>query len=281
MTTKTHGVTLLEMAIVLAIIGLLMAGIVVGATMERSAELQKIGSNFLKFQSATKQFYDKYKYFPGDMPNATDFWGTGICDNTPETTRDITTCNGNADGKVESWGDLIYLQNPSESVYFWQHLTNSKFLEGTYSGRYGTGSNLWKPGYNIPKGHDVDVGYTFYYTVKEPSKLAFSIPTSDPSMSIGVTFPHPESHVITYGGLTDDDGTDHPPVVGTLSAQDAMFIDQKIDDGHPALGNLLSNYIVIGADPFCTTDAVNPADTVFELSVEKEYCTLFFMTGLK
>ena len=54
------GFTLVELAVVLAIIGLIIGGIFIGTGMVRQSELQTIISDANKFSSAAKQFKQQY-----------------------------------------------------------------------------------------------------------------------------------------------------------------------------------------------------------------------------
>jgi prepilin-type N-terminal cleavage/methylation domain-containing protein len=77
-TEKTNyksGFTLVELSIVLMIIGLLVSGILVGKDMIRAAELRSITSEKDQFQTAVNLFKNKYLGLPGDLSNATAFWG--------------------------------------------------------------------------------------------------------------------------------------------------------------------------------------------------------------
>lgn len=98
-----HGFSLVELSIVLVILGLLTGGILAGQSLIRAAELRSVASEHQRYVTATKSFQDKYFSVPGDMKNATSFWGAadggdGLgtdCFNVKSTT--ATTCNGNGD----------------------------------------------------------------------------------------------------------------------------------------------------------------------------------------
>ncbi len=69
------GFSLLELSIVLVIIGLLASGVMVGQSLVRGAELRSVMNDHNKILSATNAFRLKYNALPGDMRNATAFWG--------------------------------------------------------------------------------------------------------------------------------------------------------------------------------------------------------------
>ena len=67
--------SLVELSIVLVILGLLTGGILTGQNLIRAAELRSVVTEFQTYQTAVMTFRDKYFALPGDMTNATDFWG--------------------------------------------------------------------------------------------------------------------------------------------------------------------------------------------------------------
>lgn len=141
------GFTLVELAVVLIVIGLLVGALMVGRSIIHAAELRSIITEFEALQAATKQFQIQYNALPGDMPHATRVWGALDDNNT--TCRGIPsdgstkTCNGDGNGKV--W------VNTNESFRFWQHLNNAGLLAGSYTGTAGSaGSQHAEIGVNVP-----------------------------------------------------------------------------------------------------------------------------------
>ena len=67
--------SLVELSIVLVILGLLTGGILTGQSLIRAAEMRSIVTELQRYQTAARSFQDKYFALPGDMRNATDFWG--------------------------------------------------------------------------------------------------------------------------------------------------------------------------------------------------------------
>ena len=63
-----RGFTLIEMASVLVIIGLIVGGILVGQSLIKAAEVRSEVTQMEKFQTAVNTFRDKYGYLPGDIP---------------------------------------------------------------------------------------------------------------------------------------------------------------------------------------------------------------------
>ena len=82
------GFTLIELSIVLVIIGLVVGGIFVGKELVRASQLNSVLRDLDKYNSAVLTFKDKYGHLPGDIPNATQFWGSAGGAGPPD---DITT----------------------------------------------------------------------------------------------------------------------------------------------------------------------------------------------
>lgn len=62
------GFTLIELAIVLVIIGLLIGGILAGRSIISSAKVSKMVKELGQHEVAVNNFYTNYRYYPGDAP---------------------------------------------------------------------------------------------------------------------------------------------------------------------------------------------------------------------
>src|SRR5690606_1501704 len=74
-TGMKAGFSLVELSIVLVILGLLTGGILGGQSLIKAAELRSVATERQQWQIAINSFKGKYRALPGDMPNATAFWG--------------------------------------------------------------------------------------------------------------------------------------------------------------------------------------------------------------
>src|SRR5207245_4862960 len=68
------GFTLVEIAIVLVIIGLLLGGILKGQEMITQAKIKNIVNDFNGVTVAVTSYQDRYRAIPGDDRNATTRW---------------------------------------------------------------------------------------------------------------------------------------------------------------------------------------------------------------
>ncbi len=110
------GFTLIELAVVMVIIGLLVAGIMTGATLIDSADKRDTIRTFEEIKLSIKAFRLKYNTLPGDMANATTIWG--------QIHIDGVTNNGNGDGFIDMCG--------AETRRVFEHLTLAGLIKGEY-----------------------------------------------------------------------------------------------------------------------------------------------------
>lgn len=138
MSVSKRGFSLVELSIVLVILGLLTGGILAGQSLIRAAELRSVSTQYQQIISAVQGFRDKYMALPGDMRNATSFWGTAA--NCPGTSAQGSTtpatCNGDGDGMIEPTTTVS-----NEVFRLWQQLANAGLIEGQYSGVTGGSAN--------------------------------------------------------------------------------------------------------------------------------------------
>jgi prepilin-type N-terminal cleavage/methylation domain-containing protein len=112
---RTQGFTLVEIAIVLVIIGLLLGGIVKGQEMITQAKIKNVIADMSGVSAAMYGYQDRYKALPGDDKGAETRW-TGIAANA-------THGNGIIEGKWTEVG--------KESLEFWDQLRRSGFISGS------------------------------------------------------------------------------------------------------------------------------------------------------
>lgn len=213
---KTNGFTLIEFSIVLIIVGLVVSGILVGKDMIRAAEFRNIYGQVEQFRVAVQTFKTKYNEVPGDMPNATEFFGNDPdgCFSAPlNRAPKPETCDGNGDGFVTVVG-----QN-REYLRFWQHLAAANLIEGAYSGALISGNAEDLP----PLSTDVNFGWEAI----EQSSLYDPMDDFDANAANS----QKQFHVFYMRDQLDDFN-------GLFTPADALLFDNKYDDGSPATGRM-------------------------------------------
>lgn len=74
---NNRGFTLVELAIVLVIIGLIVAGVLKGRELISNSKAKNVANQAKSIEAAIHTYQDKYKFRPGDDPGAAR-WGGGL-----------------------------------------------------------------------------------------------------------------------------------------------------------------------------------------------------------
>jgi len=111
---KQSGFTLIELAIVLVIIGLLLGGVLKGQELINSAKVKNMASDFRNIQVQVYSYQDKFRALPGDDKAATEHVGA-------------TAANGDGNGVISG----LYNAASGESFEFWQQLRLAGLATGT------------------------------------------------------------------------------------------------------------------------------------------------------
>jgi prepilin-type N-terminal cleavage/methylation domain-containing protein len=114
------GFTLVEIAIVLVIIGLLLGGVLKGQELINSAKVKNLANDFRQVPLFIYGYQDKYKRLPGDDANANTRFTGGVV-----ATAGGTVGNGVIEGSY----------NPQavthETALFWQHVRLANLAAGS------------------------------------------------------------------------------------------------------------------------------------------------------
>ncbi len=213
---RTHAFTLVELSIVLVILGLLTGGVLAGNALIRASERRALMTEYDRTSTAVLAFRDKYLALPGDITNATQFWGAadsaGNSDGWGSDCLDIEststeTCNGDGNGRIGGPSTTHF-----EGFRAWQHLANAGLVEGKF-----TGTRKQPPGAqhemvfgsNIPGSRYPKTGYVIMHRSATPI--------------FGRS-----GHVVQFGGLGNVNANLWTP---TIAVQDLYSVDIKADDG--------------------------------------------------
>ena len=272
---NNKGFTLVELSIVLMIIGLLVSGILVGKDMIRAAELRSITSEKDQIQTAVYLFRNKYLGIPGDLSNATAFWGvmpTGTCSNTVAGASGATgtqTCNGDGDGILLI--STVANSNP-EFMLFWQHLSNAGLIEGKYTGVFSGSSQTWGEdgGYYKSK-----FGNGSWYSPSNYAPLGFSgvVPITDLDFFQGDDY----GNGLVFARGTGPTNTHLVMNFIVLTPSEAWGIDKKIDDGLPGVGKIVTRERNgVNCNTLASSTTTPAASYSYNLNYEGVACELEF-----
>lgn len=256
--------SLVELSIVLVILGLLTGGILAGQSLIRAAELRSVTSEYQRYTTAVQTFRDKYMAIPGDMANATRFWGRQAnqvwCVTNSGAAVDAVrgVCDGDGNGNIS--GSSVASQS-GENYQFWRQLGLAGLIEGSFSGLAGAGSyRQLIVGTNAPPGK---LGSSAWY-----GEFWGTINTSG-----GFLWAGNYGNGMIYGGIEANDINE----VSILRPEEVWNIDTKMDDGRPAFGNVRVYFTLSG----CATNSTYAQASIAEYNVSNSSpsCFISFITG--
>lgn len=266
---RKKGFTLVELAIVLVIVGLLIGGIVSAQSMIQSSRITSQASQIGQFDAGVANFKQKYNYLPGDAPA---FGGDG---------------NGRITGKDTGYPYRIVKFN-CETGNFWNNLFPDDYV--TTSCSAGTGANALFSGSSknvVPakmggkntffiasaanqQGDDYDAIYNenYYIMVNNDYKA---------STTTGFFFP------------TANVAADKKPT----KPLELKALDTKIDDGLATTGYVTSGWFIVGSSGTnsmpvnddgsgaisCVTWSATAGAYIYDLSNSSYECTPFIRMG--
>jgi hypothetical protein len=221
-----------------------------------------------KFITAVGTFQAQYNALPGDMSNATKYWGAaGAPTNTWAGCYGIVgtgtqTCDGNGDGLIgPTWGPTVY----AEEYRAWQHLSLAGLIEGSYTGVNGYSDGTQSDGIagtNIPKGPMNNTGYEMVYlgnNVGIPSPYTWW-----PPVNLG--------HAILFGGSCPANTTCWTAGIPVLTPAEQGSLDQKYDDGLPFSGTISTLANNCATSPYTLTSTYN-------FTNQGQACGIVYVTG--
>lgn len=224
---KQSGFTLVELAIVMIIIGLLIGGVLKGQELVTNAKITSTISQVKSIDAATSTFFDMFNAYPGDIANP----GARL----PSCTAAPCSDAGDADSTIEP-GPGAVVAIADEAFAFWSHLAAAELISGVDS----TTNTAF--GQGLPKA-DIGGGFTIGHTT---------------SALDGTSVAGRIGHYLALRGSSAvvAAGNSFVPV------SPAARIDRKLDDGVPNLGTVrgaggLDNSATACANGTATTDLYN------------------------
>lgn len=132
-----NGFTLVELSLVIVIIGLLVSAVFAGRSLMEQAKLRKVLSDIESIRLLTNTFKLEYDELPGDLSNATSYWGNPGSGGAN---------NGNGNRRIDNRESPVSNLDPVkiENYAAWRHLQLAKLYPNLFT---GTGSHnpslLW------------------------------------------------------------------------------------------------------------------------------------------
>ncbi len=129
MRSQQSGFTLVEIAIVLVIIGLLLGGVLKGQELINSAKSKAIISDFRNTATMIAAYQDRFRALPGDDAAVATHLNGGVAATT------TTACGAGTGGVGSTSNGLIdgcwdSMAPTDESVLIWQHLRLANLASG-------------------------------------------------------------------------------------------------------------------------------------------------------
>ena len=135
---QQKGFTLVEIAIVLVIIGLLLGGVLKGQALIEGSKVKAVVNDLRGVATISNVYLDKYRAVPGDDLLVQTHLGTTTA--TIPTTGAGVAGNGQIDNTTGDWTGVATPTATNESSLFWQHSKIAGLAAGAAGGQYNNSS---------------------------------------------------------------------------------------------------------------------------------------------
>lgn len=280
------GFTLIELSIVLVIIGLIVGGILTGHDLIDAAAQRAQVTQIQRYNTAVYTFLGKYGQLPGDISAAAVSQFAFPIAHSRSGAVGFGDGNGELDGSnccsAFSW------DQGGELLYFWEDLSsNSGLIEG--------GFNAATNGSSDAANCTTSTACSVYFPLAKIGNGAFVYVYSgyaancpiwvgcSSNVQVGPNF-FGISIINSISNGNDNQGATPPAPV--LTVLQAYNIDKKVDDGYPATGSVMAQFLSGGGnsegEPTWSTNAGAPsATTCYDTSTGiAAYSTTYNGSGL-
>jgi len=242
------GFTLVELAVVMVIIGVLLGGVLKGQEMITNARITSTAAQLESIGAAYNSFVDQFNSQPGDLANAGN-----------RLSGCVAACTGgDGDGIIETQVGGI----GAEGIAFFEHLNAAGYISGMTGGGTAATPVVGVTNPAAPIGGTFTTGDTRH--------------TGQPIGFDGSNLRN-RPHVVVTGSLANvTDGG------GILTAQQAVMIDTRLDDGVAATGVVISDNGVQcrGGQPAGVDNQNNPIPAApgggYDSSVQNSSCSIAY-----
>ena len=261
--SPTAAFTLVELAIVLVIIGLLVGGVLAGKDILHGSQLQKTIKQVTDINQATTTFRDQYGGFPGDITNATSFWPSATNGNGNKIIETAASGTCATVGTIAA-SDLDCPDFAGERAQFFMQLglaglTNPYTSAATLDAGY--------PRLPVNKSAGMIVGSAWLNAAASNMKME-NYANSSVYLYLGVCAPSSLNVGAPFNNC------------GTLIPVDAQNMDIKIDDGLPLSGVVFGqSYNTICATGTAANTTSVTATNSYNISSSVPGCNLLVNIG--
>lgn len=239
-TSQDAGFTLVELALVLTIIGLLAGGVLKAQEMIANARVTSTIAQIQAYQKGVGIFYDSYFALPGD------FNAARAC--LPNCSDDTDCYNGDGNKSVGTEGkawDSVTATINSENTQVWRHLALADLLQGVALTGTQIGFGQSHPASRLAGGFHV--------------RLA----DDSPNLPDGLVLVLRASAQGNWqGGLA-------------IAPKDAAKIDRKVDDGH-AFSGYAYGWSTGGSNGCGSANAGSNSETGYDETSSDRSCDMMF-----
>ena len=157
------GFTLVEMAVVLVIIGLIAASVLAGKQIIEASQARAVMAELRRHMQSFTQFTERYHAYPGDWSNAYSVFKTDIDAYVAASNGQAIKCNSGAGLTSSSFngnGDNKVLWSAGEGTLAWYHMQLAGLTDNTFnSSCFGTTASV---GANIPASNVGGGGFGYF-----------------------------------------------------------------------------------------------------------------------
>lgn len=203
------GFTLVELAIVIIIVGLLVVGTMAGRSLIKSSEIKKIISGVEELGRAYNTFQAKFGCLPGDCSRAEMYLGSGVM-------------NGNGDDEITPFADgadLIF-----ENLLAFEHMGTAGFYKN-----FSSNEDCY---FNASITDMTDFFRDCNYTIPSMNTTLFMYSYSD--------FEGLTNSYMPFACVNTTIGCFSANTSSSMNVDDVRQIDLNLDDGQPLKGRVLS-----------------------------------------
>lgn len=215
------GFTLIEVALVLVIIGLIIGGLLVSQELVILAGIRATISQIESYNAAVNAFREKYGGLPGDL-DAVHTVELGLFT--------LTSGLGNGNGRLEIAAPSLPNRPFSGEVpVFWRHLSETSLIEGSFG---ISGSSEIDPNSGNLRG--------------SVTNISQSIPPAKIGRGNYITVYYASNaHYYEINGIFNITAGGAYRATASLTPSEAYNIDLKIDDGHAGEGNVIARGVIV------------------------------------